>query len=409
MEEFRKFVRREFNLTFPFLLAGIVFGLVYSLQLTDMLRINEGLLVMSNVRAVHVSLMLYGFIPLAMILMPFSLCVRLGAFSSSGLTHLKRCFNLWRIFLIIMMFSMLLGVRRNLAFYDFDYSLNLLLAISGIFYSLALHHFSRHFTRLPIWLIATRSIAAIAPFALLFVMHPAFGLVEQTRAAPHGDHTLGMSLALIPVFALALYLQVLANQGNSSFLHRAKLFWIIPAVGCFVALLLRILKHDMSYALEWAFQSLSLLYIPLLLTWLRASGVQFSQSPALFIAIFAFLFIDLEGNLFSIPAVRGLFHRNDLVIGHAHVAIAISLFLLAISSYAPYLEAKRLRSFVFLWTGMLGSMALVLSIAGLAQVGLLSTSVPALWGIRSAIGAAVLVLAVGWFLRILSLRQACWR
>ncbi|MGC6733079.1 hypothetical protein ACP0F4_25810, partial [Escherichia coli] len=47
----------------------------------------------------------------------------------------------------------------------------------------------------------------------------------------------------------------------------------------------------------------------------------------------AFLFVDIEGNILFIPEIRWLFHRNDLIVAHAHVAMGIGVFFMVIAMF----------------------------------------------------------------------------
>ena len=92
-----------------------------------------------------------------------------------------------------MIFSLLLGKNRGLAFYDFAYELNFLLAFAGLFYILALYKFIKLYKIVPLWIKVCLQIVVIAPIALLILMNPTIGQVESTVSGPHGDNTLGMS------------------------------------------------------------------------------------------------------------------------------------------------------------------------------------------------------------------------
>jgi cytochrome c oxidase cbb3-type subunit 1 len=390
MEEFSSFIRKQFRVSLIFLLLGISLGFLYSLQLLGLGPSNVTPLHGVNTRSAHISLMLYGFIPLMLTMLPFSLCAKDEKCPAKGLQDLNTFFLIWYIFLIFMTSSLLFGVRRNLTFYDFSYELNFLLAFAGFFYIRAIFRFEAAYSTPPRWLSVTKWTALAAPFVLIALMNPSIGQVEATvKGGPHGDHTLGMSLALIPVFYLAI-----KTRAKNLFEHRGKLFWQIPLAGYSLSLIWRGALGEPSYNIEWAFLSLTLCYIPLLLIWLKEARLRFSDSPFLIISIYAFLLIDIEGNILVIPAVRALFHRNDLVIGHAHIAIAVSIFSLAMSIAAPHLRKLNERGLALAWVSCIGVMVLALSVAGLREAGLVDVGIRPMWALRSLSGFLALLSAL---------------
>ena len=60
--------------------------------------------------------------------------------------------------------------------------------------------------------------------------------------------------------------------------------------------------------------------------WYKDSNITNVAKRALFYFNLGFLFVDIENILF-IPEIRWLFHRNDLIVAHAHVAMGIGVFL----------------------------------------------------------------------------------
>ena len=70
-------------------------------------------------------------------------------------------------------------------------------------------------------------------------MNPIIGQVESTVTGPHGDNTLGMSLALIPIYYLIIKL-----LNENEFIARWNILWIIPTLFYFGTVLYRIfLNH----------------------------------------------------------------------------------------------------------------------------------------------------------------------
>jgi len=398
MEEYAEFVRRKFRVSLVFLLLGLGLGLVYSLHLLGYLPAQLGLLHMASVRSAHISLMLYGFIPLLLTLLPFSVCAHEGIVSRRGLRHLQSYFQFWYVFLLFMATSLLFGARRMLPFYDFAYELNYFLALGGVFYNFALYAFAKKYPRVPLWLRATQCVAACAPIALVVLMNPIVGRVQATIEPSHGDNTLAMSLALIPAYYLAIKL-----HGNRPISHRGRLLWILPLAAYLVSLVMRNTVGQLSYTQEWIFQYFTLFYIPLLMLWFKEAQIHYDTAPFLFISAVAFLLIDVEGNLLFIPNIRALFHRNDLVIGHAHLAIGIALLFLAMSAVTPYLKRLRIRSFATAWSISLGLMIVALSIAGTREAGLTHMSVPLMWSLRTIFGLVSILVALYYLLPVVEL------
>ncbi len=399
MTEFSDFVRRQFRISVLFLFLGLGLGVTYSLQLLGLVPGTWGALSLLHLRSAHISLMLYGFIPLAIAFLPFSLCARDGVSLRGALPLLRAFFLTWHGFLVIMTATLLSGLRRQLTFYDYVYELNFLLAIAGSFYIWALFRVAREYEHPPPWLRITRWVALAGPLALLFLMHPSLGQVEATRSAPHGDNTLGMSLALIPAYYLAI-----KQVAQRNFAQRGQILWILPLAGYLVSALWRLTPLDFPYAAEWAFQSLTLCYLPLLLLWLKDAEANFETAPFLFLSAITFLAIDIEGNLLIIPALRALFHRNDLVIGHAHLAMGLAVFFLSLSIVSPHLPRLRAHRFALGWSICLGLMALALSLAGFREAGLLDISVHHMWMLRSLSGLCAMLTAAFFLLPTLAIR-----
>ena len=365
-----------------FLLLAALFGLLYALQLlgiaTDTIRPDL-------VRSLHISLMLYGFIPLMMTLLPFALFEKEGVMSKEAFVYLERFLWLWYIFLIFMIFSLLSGATRGLPFYDFPYELNLLLALAGIFYIIAIVKSIRQYKTVPRWVKVSLLSVVISPLALLVLMNPKYGQVEKMLQGPHGDNTLGMSFALVVIY----YLVIKLSSKKIVFKTKWHLLWQIPLIGYALSVLYRIFIGTLSYNAEWFFQYLTLLYIPLLHRWWKDAGLEIYKDILLFISVCAFLFADVEGNILFIPGIRKLFHRNDLVVGHAHIAVGIGLLFLSLSIIKPFWQIERNKAYYLV--GMLGMMAFVLSLSGIEQAGFLPLHTHIWWQFRALFGALFVI------------------
>ena len=359
-----------------FLLLGALFGLVYSLQLVGVL---EELIRPDLARSLHISLMLYGFAPLMLSLLPFALFEKEGLDLAPGMAWLKRYLLLWFVFLLFMVLSIAAGVVRGLPFYDFAYELNVLLALSGLFYFVAILKIIKGYALKPLWVKVSLAVVAVSPFALLLLMNPDYGQVEKMMLGPHGDNTLGMSFAL-----LVLYYLVIKLHAPTDFRPRRHALWIIPLAFYALSVLYRSFVGPISYNAEWFLQYLTLLYLPMLWTWWKDAGLKPGMHLALFISLAAFVFADVEGNILFIPELRALFHRNDLVVGHAHIAVALSMLFLAFAVIEPVVRLSR--RLLLTLTASVVLMAFVLSLSGVAEAGFASFDVETFWQWRAAAG-----------------------
>jgi len=363
--------------SYLFLVLAAAFGLLYAMQL---LGFGTSLIRPDLVRSLHISLMLYGFVPLMMTLLPFALFDKERVMGEEGVWYLERFLYLWYIFLLFMIFSLLAGDIRGLPFYDFPYELNALLALAGVFYIVAIFKTIKNYEVKPIWVRVSLVLVIASPFALLLLMNPRYGQVEKMLVGPHGDNTLGMSFALLAIYYLAIKLA----SPKTAFVTRWHILWQIPLGFYVLSVLYRTFIGSLSYNTEWFLQYLTLLYIPTLYLWWRDAGLNIGKNLTLFISIAAFLFADVEGNILFIPWLRELFHRNDLVVGHAHIAVGISLLFLALSIIEPFIKISARRALYL--TGMLFLMALVLSISGIEQAGFAAMHTELLWALRTLSG-----------------------
>lgn len=383
MEKFQEVIKKHFYFSLIFFALGLIFGLLYSMNLLGF-YINSNTLDPQNIRSLHISLMLYGFIPLMLSYLPFLLIVKDIGYDHKAVRYLELYTIFWYVFLIVMTISLLFGIRRGLAFYDFHYSLNGILAFAGLFYILALYRYIRLYTVKPLWIKVSLAIVVIAPFALLILMNPVIGQVEATVSGPHGDNTLGMSFALIPIYYL-----IIKYLSRNDFKARWHIFWIIPGGFYALSVMHRVFIGELSYNQEWFFQWLTLLYIPLLYRWYKDAEIDGSSKRLLLISIVAFLFVDVEGNILFIESIRWVFHRNDLIVAHAHIAMGVGVMFMALSMYGKFIKELANKIFVNLYIiGMLGIL-ISLSISGFVQAGFIELPLDKLWMVRTLSGLVV--------------------
>jgi hypothetical protein len=376
----------ELPLALLWLLLALSAGFIYSIELMGVDG-TMSLLSPERARSLHISLMLYGFFPLFLSLLPFALFEKEGVLTSNALAHLRRYLVVWNFFLLFMTMALLFGNLRGLPFYDFPYQLNFLLAFSGVFYLFALVDALRQYEKRPLWVNVSLAVVVIAPILLVVLMNPDYGQVEKTLSGPHGDNTLGMSFALMPLYYLLIKL-----VAKESFVPRWHWLWMIPLVGYILSLLIRNFFHNLTYNEEWFFQYLTLLYVPLLWRWWRDAGLRFKHSPYLFFSIVAFIAVDIEGNILFIPELRQLIHRNDLVVAHAHIAMGIAVAFMSLTILHRYLPGMITRACAIGWTTLVALMALSLSIAGMVEGGFINVNLPLLWGARSLFGVVLIVM-----------------
>jgi len=360
-----------------FLVLAALFGIVYAFELlgfaTDLIRPDLA-------RSLHISLMLYGFVPLMLTLLPFALFDKEGVMREEGIYYLERFLYLWYIFLVFMTLSILMGNVRGLPFYDFPYELNGILALAGLFYIIAIFKTIQGYEVKPLWVKVSLVLVIVSPFALLLLMNPDYGQVEKMLMGPHGDNTLGMSFALLAVYYLAIKLA----SPKVTFQTRWHILWQIPLTFYLLSVLYRSFVGNISYHAEWFLQYLTLLYLPTLYIWWKDAGLSIRKNLTLFISVSAFLFVDVEGNILFIPELRAMFHRNDLVVGHAHIAVGIGLLFLALSIVEPFLKVRK-KQLLYLML-MLALMAVVLSLSGFEQAGFRIMHTPLWWMLRALFG-----------------------
>ncbi len=384
MDIFQTTIKKHFYISLLFFIIGLSFGFLYSLNLLG-ITINSQMLNPTNVRAVHLSLMLYGFIPLMLSYLPFLLLHKDLGMNKKALKYLEIYSLFWYVFLSVMTLSLLMGVTRGLAFYDFHYSLNGILAFAGLFYILGLYEYIKEYAKKPLWVSISLKVVVAAPFVLLFLMNPVVGQVGSTVSGPHGDNTLGMSLALIPVYYLIIKL-----LSTNRFRARWHIFWIIPALFYLLSVLHRLFMGPLTYGEEWFFQWLTFLYIPLMYRWYKDAVIPKEAKFLLLISISAFLFVDVEGNILFIESIRWIFHRNDLVVAHAHIAMGVGVLFMALSMYTDIIKKLYTSFFIKQYLfGMLGIFT-ALTLNGFVEAGYITFDTVTLWTIRSISGLFII-------------------
>ncbi len=369
---------RYIDTLFLFFVLAAGFGLLYALQLigiaTDTIRPDL-------TRSLHITLMLYGFPTAVMTLLPFALFEKDGVLNEASVRYLRMFLSFWILFVVFTIFSLRYGATRGLPFYDFPYELNFLLAFAGMFYILALVQSVKGYVVKPLWVKVSLWVVLVSPVALLILMNPQFGQVEKTLHGPHGDNTLGMSFALMVIY----YLTIKLVSNYDGFRPRWHILWIIPLVGYMASVFYRSFVGTLSYNQEWFLQYLTLLYLPLLYRWWKDAKLSYTIHTALFLSILAFVFADIEGNILFIPQIRELFHRNDLVIGHAHIAVGIGYLFLTFAVVSSFWKVGK--RWLYYFAGMLILMAIVLTVSGFEQAGFAQSHTQTHWQMRALIGA----------------------
>ena len=88
LNNFDNFINRNFKISIAFFALGLLFGIIYSINLLGF-SINSQSLNPENMRAIHISLMLYGFIPLMLSYLPFLLINKEVGTDDEGLRYLN--------------------------------------------------------------------------------------------------------------------------------------------------------------------------------------------------------------------------------------------------------------------------------------------------------------------------------
>jgi len=379
MEKFNNLIRETVTVWSLVFLMSVLMGAIYAAQLVGFSLFDNTLLNAQTTRSLHITLMLYGPIMLAMSLLPFALFAKEGLDLEVAVVPLRNYFLLWHLFLFMAVLSILLGLQRGLPFYDFTYELNFLLAGSGIFYIIAIFKTIKQYEVQPPWVKVAKALLFVAPVALLVLMNPSYGQVEKTLIGPHGDNTLGMSFTLIPLFYLLVKL-----HAKQEFKPRMNFLWVLPLVAYFISVGTRIFRGDLAYEEEWVYQWMTFFYLPLLLLWCKDAGLSLKRTPYLKVSIWAFLFVMIQGNILFFPDVRAAFHKNDLVIAHAHVAMAIGILFMALSTLSYFYKIPKM--FMHFWLWVVALIFIPLTLAGFEEAGFFTVNIIAMWWVRLVAG-----------------------
>lgn len=398
MENFNLLIQKILPVWVWIFFISVLAGAIYAAQLLGFGILNDTLLNPVTTRSLHITLMLYGPIMLGLSLLPFALFAKDNLNLDEAAKYLKKYFFLWHLFLFMAGVSLLLGAQRGLAFYDFAYELNFILASSGIFYIIAIFKTIKQYKVQPAWVKISKAILFAAPIALIILMNPVIGQVEATISGPHGDNTLGMSFTLIPLFYLMIKL-----HSKEELNPRFHIFWIIPLVGYIASVAHRIFIGELSYNQEWFFQWLTFFYAPLLYIWYKDAKLDIKNYPYLIISIWAFLFVMIEGNILFIPELRWLFHRNDLIVAHAHVAIGLGIFFMSLSILSYFYKFPK--KLIHAWSYIIGLIFISLSISGFAQAGFMDISIDGFWWARLLAGVLALSVILYYIYKALSIKK----
>lgn len=387
MDKFYKLIDSVIPVWAFIFLGSITAGVIYAAQMLGFSYFDNTLLNAPTTRSLHITLMLYGPVMLALSLLPFALFAKDKLDLRSAVEPLRAYFLLWHLFLFMAVISISLGAQRGLPFYDFAYELNFILAASGIFYIVGIFKTIKQYEITPLWVKVSKALLFAAPISLLVLMNPTYGQVEKTLIGPHGDNTLGMSFTLIPLFYLMIKLHAKEN-----FTARWHIFWILPLAGYALSVATRIFAGELSYNEEWVYQWLTFAYAPLLVKWYKDAKLTLKSTPYLVISIWVFLFVMIQGNILFFPEIRWPFHRNDLVVAHAHAAIGLGIFFMSLSILNYFYKLPK--SFMHFWLSVMGIIFISLTLAGFDEAGVFKVDVVLMWWIRlfgGIIGVAGLV------------------
>ncbi|QFR48276.1 hypothetical protein FJR48_00465 [Sulfurimonas lithotrophica] len=398
MENFNTLIQKTLPTWTWIFFISILVGAIYAAQLLGFSLFSNTLLNPVTTRSLHITLMLYGPIMLALSLLPFALFAKDNLNLSDAAKYLKNYFFLWHLFLFMAGISILLGAQRGLAFYDFAYELNFILASSGIFYIIAIFKTIKQYKVQPVWVKVSKTVLFSAPIALIILMNPVIGQVESTITGPHGDNTLGMSFTLIPLFYLMIKL-----YAKEEIKPRLNILWIIPLVGYIASVSHRIFIGELSYSQEWFFQWLTFFYAPVLYIWYKDAKLSLKSHPYLIISIWAFLFVMIQGNILFIPEIRWPFHRNDLVVAHAHVAIGLGIFFMSLSILSYFYKLPK--KLIHAWSYVIALIFFPLTISGFVQAGFLDANIEIFWWLRLLGGLLALGVILYYIYKALCIKK----
>ena len=94
MEQFQNIVKKHFYISIIFFAIGLFFGLSYSINLLGF-SVDSQVFSPQNIRSLHISLMLYGFIPLMLSYLPFLLIVKDIGYDEKAIRHLELYTIFW--------------------------------------------------------------------------------------------------------------------------------------------------------------------------------------------------------------------------------------------------------------------------------------------------------------------------
>ena len=163
MDKFYKLIEQVMPIWAFIFLGSILAGAIYGAQMLGFSSLDNTLLNAPTARSLHITLMLYGPIMLALSLLPFALFAKDKLDLSEAVEPLKNYFLLWHLFLFMAVVSISLGAQRGLPFYDFAYELNFILAASGIFYIIAIFKSIKHYEITPLWVKVSKVLLFVAP------------------------------------------------------------------------------------------------------------------------------------------------------------------------------------------------------------------------------------------------------
>ena len=146
---------------------------------------------------------------------------------------------------------------------------------------------------------------------------------------------------------------------------------------------------------EWFFQWLTFAYMPLLMKWCKDAKLTLKTTPYLVISIWAFLFVMIQGNILFFPDIREAFHKNDLVIAHAHAAMAIGILFMGLSALKYFYKLPS--KFIHFWSYVVALIFFPLTFSGFIEAGYFDLDILPYWWMRF-LGGALGVVGLFYFI-----------
>ena len=111
----------------------------------------------------------------------------------------------------------------------------------------------------------------------------------------------------------------------------------------------------------------------------------------------------IQGNILFLPDVRAAFHKNDLVIAHAHAAMAIGILFMGLSALKYFYKLPN--KFIHFWSYVVALIFFPLTFAGFIEAGYFDLDILPYWWMRFLGGTLGVVGLLYFILKEMKLPQ----